>query len=160
MWMHLRALHQNPATCLGRDVNRANLATGLTLCLLLSLFGHKPMGLLGLARINLNLGPRLPFLVGASNKRNIISIISFQSVKEQFVPQLGTALSSNQSICLSLQNKSLPAKSGALLGVDYTSLMKESRGLYNSKGFLVDKSTDVLLGQTGEVPIPSTTITS
>lgn len=77
-----RALHQNPATCLGRDVNRANLATGLTLCLLLSLFGHKPMGLLGLARLNLNLGPRLPFLVGASNKRNIISIISFQSVKE------------------------------------------------------------------------------
>ena len=75
-----RALHQNPATCLGRDVNRANLATGLTLCLLLSLFGHKPMGLLGLARLNLNLGPRLPFLVGAS--RNLISIISFQSVKE------------------------------------------------------------------------------
>lgn len=37
------------------------------------------MGLLGLARLNLNLGPRLPLLVGASNKRNIILIISLTS---------------------------------------------------------------------------------
>lgn len=36
--------------------------------------------------------------------------------------------------------------------MDYASLMKESRGLTNSKGFLVDKSTDVPLGQTEEVP--------
>lgn len=73
------------------------------------------------------------------------------------LPSIQRTLSSfEQSIYLSLQNKSLP---GAPFGVDYTSLMKESWGS-EGEDFLVDKSRDLPLGKTEEVPILSTTITS
>lgn len=62
--------------------------------------------------------------------RYIYGPLIFACLALILLDSFGTALSSNQSAI-----RSLPAKSGALFGVDYTSLMKESRVIVIAKAF-------------------------